>query len=63
MIEKRTGQVISILRDTLQLMDLETYETFEAPIPEEEELKGSLTTGLEVEYWRILGKVKVMRKK
>lgn len=63
MIEKRTGQVISILRDTLQLMDLETYETFEAPIPEEEELKSSLTTGLEVEYWRILGKVKVMRKK
>jgi len=61
-IEKRTGQIISILGDTLQLMDLETYETLEAPIPEEEEL-GALTSGLEVEYWRILGKIKVVRKK
>ncbi|MGC8850225.1 MAG: translation initiation factor IF-5A [Candidatus Bathyarchaeia archaeon] len=61
-IEKRTGQVISLLGDTLQLMDMETYETFEAPIPEEEELK-TLTTGSEVEYWRILGKVKVVRRK
>jgi translation initiation factor 5A len=62
-IEKRTGQIISILGDTLQLMDLETYETLEAPIPEEEELRGALTSGLEVEYWRILGKIKVVRKK
>ncbi len=62
-IEKRTGQVITVMRDAVQLMDLETYETFEAPIPVDDELKGPLDSGLEVEYWRILGKVKIVRRK
>lgn len=63
LIEKRTGQVISVLEDTVQLMDLETYETFEAPLPKEEELKSSMTSGAEVEYWRVLDKIKIVRKK
>jgi translation initiation factor 5A len=62
-IDKRSGQVISVSSDLVQLMDLETYETFEAPLPEDEELKNKLTSGVEVEYWKILGRVKLVRVK
>jgi len=62
-IEKRAGQVISLLPASVQVMDLETYEMLEAPLPEEEELKSKLTSGVEVEYWRILGRTKIMRTK
>jgi len=62
-IEKRSGQVLAMLPSTVQLMDLETYEVFESPFPEDEDLKGRLASGVEVEYWRILGRTKVMRTK
>lgn len=62
MIEKKTGQIISILPNSLQLMDLETYEVFEAPLPDED-LRPRLSEGTEVEYWSILGRIKVMRVK
>jgi len=60
-IEKKTGQVISVLPNTVQIMDLETYEVFETPPLEDEDLKSRLTEGVEVEYWRILGRTKIMR--
>ncbi|RLI13218.1 translation initiation factor IF-5A, partial [Candidatus Bathyarchaeota archaeon] len=56
--EKRAGQVLSIMPTGVQLMGLETYEVFEAPLPEEEELKEKLQPGVEVEYWRSLGRAK-----
>jgi translation initiation factor 5A len=62
-IEKLAGQVIALLPSSVQVMDLENYEVLEAPMPEEEELKNKLASGVEVEYWRILGKVKLMRTK
>ena len=62
-IDKRTGQVIAILPNAVQVMDLETYEVFENPLPEEEEVKAKLRSGTEVEYWRILGRTKIMRVK
>ena len=62
-IEKRSGQIISVMGDMIQLMDLETYETFEVPTPADEDLKNSLDSGLEVEYWCILNKIKIIRKK
>jgi len=63
MIEKRSGQVLAVMPSTVQLMDLETYEVLESPFPEDETLKSRLTNGVEVEYWRILGRTKVMRTK
>jgi translation initiation factor 5A len=63
LIEKKGGQVIALLPAAVQLMDLETYEMLEAPIPEEEELKSKLASGVEVEYWHILDKTKIMRTK
>jgi len=58
-IDKRTAQVISVMGDTVQLMDMETYETFEMPIPEE--FKGKIETGKEIQYIEALGKRKIMR--
>jgi len=62
-IEKRSGQVIAMLPSTVQLMDLETYEVFETHHPEDKDLKSRLASGVEVEYWRILGRTKIMRTK
>ncbi len=61
-IEKRGGQVIALLPTTVQVMDLETYEILEAPLPEEE-IRSKLASGIEVEYWRILGRTRIMRTK
>ena len=61
-IEKRGGQVIALLPSAVQVMDLETYEIFETPMPEED-LKSKLTSGVEVEFWRILDRTKIVRTK
>lgn len=63
LIEKKGGQVVAILPSAVQVMDLETYEIFEAPLPEEKGLKSKLVSGVEVEYWRILGRTKITRTK
>lgn len=53
-VEKKTGQVVAITGDNIQIMDLETYETFEAKIPDE--LKGKIKQGGEVAYWILMGR-------
>ncbi len=66
MIDKRSGQITSIMDNTVQLMDLENFEVFETPKPTPEEmaeLNGTLAPGTEVEYWLMLGKTKIMRVK
>ena len=63
-IDKRAGQVFAINPAGIQIMDLETYEYLDAPYPDEEEVpKEKLTPGTEIEYWRILGRVKIVRAK
>jgi translation initiation factor 5A len=63
LIEKKSGQVISITENVLQIMDLETFETFELPFPKEDEVAKLISQGTEVEYWTVLGKRKIMRVK
>jgi len=58
MIEKKSAQVLSISGDVANLMDEETYETFDLEIPEE--LKESVEPNAKVIYWDILGD-KVMK--
>ncbi|MCD6330595.1 MAG: translation initiation factor IF-5A [Thermoplasmata archaeon] len=58
-IDKRTAQVISVMGNKAQLMDLETYETFEIEVPEE--LKDKIKEGKEVEYLQAMGKRKITR--
>ncbi len=62
-IDKRPGQVFAVNPNSVQIMDLETYEYVDAPFPEEEELKAKLTVGAEIEYWKIMGRVKIVRAK
>ena len=51
-IDKRTAQVLSIHGETANVMDAETYETFDLSIPED--LKGQVIEGCNVLYWQIL---------
>jgi len=59
LIDKRTAQVVALMGDNVQLMDMETYETFEMPIPSE--FKGKLEPGSEISYLIALGRKKITR--
>lgn len=63
MIEKKNGQVISITGNSVQLMDLETFEVFFTSMPSDEDLKAKIIAGSEIEYWRVLDKTVIMRVK
>jgi len=51
-IEKKTAQILSITGDKANVMDMESYETFDMEIPED--LKGQVAEGVQVLYWIIL---------
>ncbi len=59
-VERKRAQVISVMGNVAQLMDLETYETFELQIPEE--LKDRIELGKEIVYIESLGKRKIAEK-
>lgn len=54
-IEKKNAQVLSLSGETVQLMDMADYSTFDASVPEE--FKGKLEAGREVLYWKIGGRI------
>ena len=58
-IDKRVAQVLALMGSDVQLMDLESYETFELPIPDD--LKDKIAEGVEVDYIEAMGKQKIMR--
>jgi translation initiation factor 5A len=62
LIDKRSGQIISVSGNTLQIMDLETFEMFETSSMEED-VRDKVSQGAEVEYWKVLDKVKIVRVK
>ena len=51
-IEKRSAQVLSVQNEIANVMDSETYETFDLKVPEE--FKGQVVEGTSVHYWTIL---------
>lgn len=57
-IEKKSAQILSVSGNMANVMDMETYETFDMEIPEE--LKEDVKEGKEVLYWTIMG-TKVMK--
>ncbi len=61
-IDKRNGQVISVSGNTIQIMDLENFEILEA-MNVEAELLDKLKPSVEVEYWMIMGRPKLVRVK
>ncbi|QKQ99395.1 translation initiation factor IF-5A [Metallosphaera tengchongensis] len=62
-IEKHVGQVIANVGDKVQIMDLDTYETFEIEMPSEEEVASKIRKDAEVEYWEVMGRKKIVRVK
>ncbi len=51
-VDKRNAQVLSIKGNMANVMDSETYETFDMEIPDE--LKSDISEGSNVLYWQIL---------
>jgi len=62
LIDKRAGQIISIVGSKIQVMDSESFETIDIDMIEEE-LEGTLQQGDDLEYWNVMGRTKIMRKK
>ena len=53
LLYRKKAQVLAIIQNKVQLMDLETYETFELEIPEEK--AGKFNVGDEIFYYEIIG--------
>lgn len=54
MIHKRNAQVLAFISENkAQVMDMESYETFEIDIPEE--FKGKLSEGTQLMFWQVAG--------
>ena len=62
-VDKRSGQIVSISPSGIQLMDLETYETIEMSMPTDDDIASKIAAGKEVEYWIIMGRYKINRVK
>ena len=60
LIDKRAGQIVSITGSNFLLMDSETFETFDADLVDEE-IEGKLQQGQDIEYWNVMGRIKIMR--
>ena len=51
-IEKKTAQVLSVHGDSANVMDMESYETFDIKLPTE--LKDQVVEGAHILYWIIM---------
>jgi len=52
-VEKKTAQILSISGNKANVMDVESYETFDMEIPDE--LKDSCKESTNVLYWEVMG--------
>lgn len=59
-LDKRKGQVLSVSDKSVQLMDLESYETFDIDKPKKIGL--DLESGDSVVYWEVMGRKMLKRK-
>ena len=57
-LKKQKANVLSVSGNNAQIMDMETYETFDLEIPKE--LKNDVESGKTILYWEIMGK-KIMK--
>ncbi|MEJ2774954.1 translation initiation factor IF-5A [Sulfolobaceae archaeon RB850M] len=62
-IEKHVGQILADKGDSITIMDLETYETFDMERPNEPEIADKIRPGAEIEYWSVMGRRKIVRVK
>jgi translation initiation factor 5A len=62
-VDKRSGQIVSVSPASIQLMDLESYEVIDIAMPSDEEIASKIVAGKEVEYWIVMDRVKIQRVK
>ena len=62
-VEKKNAQIVSINPGSVQLMDLESYEVFDMTTPTDKDINSKIAAGKEVEYWNIMGRLKIQRVK
>ena len=62
-VEKKSAQIVSLSPNSVQLMDLETYEIFDVALPKDKSIRSNLEAGRDVEYWNIIGRKKIQRVK
>jgi len=60
LIDKRAAQIISMTGDITQIMDSETFETIDVNMIDDE-VKGRLENGQNIEYWKVMDRTKIMR--
>ncbi len=58
-IDKRKAQVLSVSGKNVSVMDLESFETMDLPLPEE--LEGEIEAEKQVEYWDVEGQKGIKR--
>ena len=54
LVEKENAQVLSVKDNKANVMDMTTFETFDLEIPEE--FKEQLKEGVQIIYWKLMGK-------
>ena len=59
LIDKRKAQILSIGSNSVNVMDVESFETMDLPISEQ--LKSEVKEGAQVEYWDIDGRKIIKR--
>ena len=60
LIDKKAGQIISIIDSNIQVMDSETFETIDIDMIDDE-VDGKLEQGKDIEYWKVMDRTKIMR--
>ena len=62
-LDKKIAQILAKVGDKLQMMDMESYETFEMPLPEEHDIQPFIKDGGEIMYIQFGGKRKLVQGK
>jgi len=62
-LDRKTAQVLATVGDKIQMMDMESYETFDMPVPEDPEVKAFISEGAEVMYLQWGGRKKITQAK
>lgn len=57
-INKKNGQILSMAGESIELMDMETFETVTAELKyADETVKDKLAAGQTVLFWQVMGKI------
>jgi len=53
-LQRKKGQILSFDGNSIQIMDMESYETFDLAVPED--MRGDVESGKEIDYFECMGR-------